>query len=72
MQELEQRLHASQSTNQVSSLTQNGRALQQSSAGAWSADVTREAEEVGVLAIGFQDPYSEAKYGRKYSLLISR
>ncbi|OJJ42674.1 hypothetical protein ASPZODRAFT_137056 [Penicilliopsis zonata CBS 506.65] len=28
----------------------------------WSADVTKEAEEVGVLAIGFADPYSHSKY----------
>lgn len=70
VQELEQRLHASQSTNQVPSITQNLRAIQQSPTGAWSADVTREAEEVGVLAIGFQDPYSQGKYGRKCPLLI--
>ncbi|CAI7657740.1 unnamed protein product [Penicillium pancosmium] len=28
----------------------------------WSANVSKEAEEVGVLAIGFADPYSEMKY----------
>lgn len=27
-------------------------------------DVTKEAEEVGVLAIGFGDRYSQAKYGK--------
>lgn len=72
VQELEQRLHASQSTNQVPSTSHNVRAIQQSSSGAWSADVTREAEEVGVLAIGFQDPHSQGKYGRKHPLLISK
>lgn len=28
----------------------------------WSADVSKEAEEVGVLAIGFEDRYSQNKY----------
>jgi hypothetical protein len=28
----------------------------------WSADVSKEAEEVGVLAIGFDDRYSQNKY----------
>ena len=34
----------------------------------WSADVSKEAEEVGVLAIGFEDQYSQNKYC-KYSVL---
>lgn len=28
------------------------------------ADVSKEAEEVGVLAIGFSDRYSHSKYGK--------
>lgn len=28
------------------------------------ADVSKEAEEVGVLAIGFADRYSHSKYGK--------
>lgn len=36
------------------------------------ADVSKEAEEVGVLAIGFVDRYSHAKYGRLNAQAISK
>ncbi|KAJ5261079.1 hypothetical protein N7478_011674 [Penicillium angulare] len=71
VQELEQRLLGLRSTSpaanaaepiQPSTINPLG---QQSTTNRllWSADVTKEAEEVGVLAIGFQDPYSHTKYG---------
>lgn len=35
----------------------------------WSEDISKEAEEVGILAIGLSDRYSQTKYGKRVSLL---
>lgn len=45
---------------------------QTAGASAPPADVSKEAEEVGVLAIGFADRYSHSKYGPSNAQVISR
>ncbi|KAJ0420119.1 fungal-specific transcription factor domain-containing protein [Aspergillus carlsbadensis] len=66
VKELEQKLQSySNQTGSISSSDLLGGAptqLDNSERPVWSVDVSKEAEEVGVLAIGYGDRYSEKKY----------
>lgn len=77
VQELEGKLIAQSShTDQDPRTASSGHTIGQhglqknSEKSAWPTDVSKEAEEVGVLAIGLADPYSHNKYGRNTPVFI--